>query len=219
MNISLLLGNDLEEKEAKENYMKNLISACVMLMIAVMLAAVMPTEAEAKIYEDTLRLHILAPSDSSEDQALKLRIRDRVLNEYGERLGMCDNIAEAEAKADGMLSEIEKSVCRWIAEDGYSYSASVTLSKEWYDTREYEGFTLPRGVYTSLRIIIGEGEGKNWWCIMYPPLCLDVATEGSPDDDGLIDYTSDEKRLIVSGKYNVKFKLLEIFSDAFSSNR
>jgi len=190
-----------------------------MLTLALMLAMVMPTEAEAMIYEDTLRLHILAPSDSKEDQALKLEIRDRVLCEYGERLSECEDIASAEETAKRLLSDIERDVSAWIKEEGYSYGATVTLTEEWYDTREYDGFTLPKGIYTSLRIIIGEGEGKNWWCIMYPPLCLDVATEKAPADDALLDYTGEETRLIKSGKYNIKFKLLEIFSDAFSRNR
>ena len=199
--------------------MKNLLLSCIALLITAMLLAVMPTEAEAKIYEDTLRLHILAPSDSEEDQALKLKVRDMVLSEYGERLSGCADIGEAESTAEGLLSDIEGRVCEYLSELGYSFGATVTLSEEWYDTREYDGFTLPRGSYKSLRIILGEGEGKNWWCVMYPPLCLDAACEPSPKDDALLGYSGEETRLISSGKYNVKFKLLEIFSDAFCRNR
>lgn len=199
--------------------MKNLLLSCIALLITAMLLAVMPTEAEAKIYEDTLRLHILAPSDSEEDQELKLKVRDMVLLEYGERLSDCADIGEAESTAEGLLSDIEARVCEYLSALGYSFGATVTLSEEWYDTREYDGFTLPRGNYKSLRIILGEGEGKNWWCVMYPPLCLDAATEPLPKDDILLGYSGEETRLINSGKYNVKFKLLEIFSDAFRRNR
>ena len=199
--------------------MKNLLLSCIALLITAMLLAVMPTEAEAKIYEDTLRLHILAPSDSEEDQELKLKVRDMVLLEYGGKLSDCADIGEAESTAEGLLSDIEARVCEYLSALGYSFGATVTLSEEWYDTREYDGFTLPRGNYKSLRIILGEGEGKNWWCVMYPPLCLDAATEPLPKDDILLGYSGEETRLINSGKYNVKFKLLEIFSDAFRRNR
>ena len=199
--------------------MKNLIYTCVALLFATLLLSVMPTEAEAMIYEDTLRLHILAPSDSAEDQAVKLKIRDLVLEKYGERLSRCENISAAEGCVGELLTEIEESVCGWLSELGYGYGAEVTLGEEWYDTREYEGFTLPKGTYTSLRIILGKGEGKNWWCVMYPPLCLEASTEPAPADDALLGYTKEETRLINSGKYNVKFKLLEIFSEAFARNR
>lgn len=77
---------------------------------------------------------------------------------------------------------------------------------------------MPAGRYLSLIIEIGEGVGANWWCVMYPPLCLDVCCEDMPEDDALIDYSKEESRLIGSGKYNVKFKLLELFSRAFSEN-
>ena len=102
-----------------------------------------------------------------------------------------------------------------IIKRGYNYTASATLTEEWYDTRSYENFTLPQGNYYSLRIIIGEGVGKNWWCVMFPPLCLDIATENAPADDGIVDYTKSEINLITNRKYTVKFKILELLSDAF----
>ena len=191
--------------------------AVLALLLSTLVIALMPTEAEAEIYEDTLRLHILANSDSEDDQELKLKVRDRLLTEYGEML-KGESIGEAVGIINEKLSEIEEDVEEWIREYGYSYDASVTLSREWYDTREYEDFTLPKGEYTSLRVIIGEGEGKNWWCVMFPPLCLDIASESAPADDGISSYTDEEIRLISGKKYNIKFKILELISDTFAKN-
>ena len=196
--------------------MKKLFLPIFALLLGTLIMAAMPTEAEASIYTDTIRLHILAASDSAEDQELKLEIRDEILKKYGEELKCEGDISAAKNKINELLPEIENFVNEKIREGGYSYSASATLSEEWYDTREYEDFTLPKGTYTSLRIIIDEGKGKNWWCVMFPPLCLDIATENAPKDDGIIDYTREEVNLISNDKYKVKFKILELLSDAFN---
>ena len=198
--------------------MKAVIKYAFITLIVTMLLCVLPTEAEGEIYEDTLRLHILANSDSKEDQALKIELRDRLLAKYGSMLKAGGSIAEAKESVEALLPEIEMDVEEWIRELGQDYSATATLSREWYDTREYEDFTLPCGYYNSLRIIIGEGEGKNWWCVMYPPLCLDMATEPAPADDGIIDYSKEEISLIKNGKYQVKFKILEDLSRVFAKN-
>ena len=195
--------------------MKKLILPIFAVLFATLVMAALPTEAEAAIYEDTIRLHILAASDKEEDQRLKLEIRDELLKKYGYELKSSQNIDAAKEKIESLLPEIESFVNEEIRERGFSYKASATLSIEWYDTREYENFTLPKGEYASLRIIIDEGAGKNWWCVMFPPLCLDIATENAPSDDGIIDYTKEEISLIKNEKYNVKFKILELLSDAF----
>lgn len=198
--------------------MKSIVEYALILLVATMMLALFPTDAEAEIYEDTIRLHILANSDSNEDQKLKLEIRDRLLTEYGEMLNASGSIAEAEHTANELLPIIKNEAESWISELGYSYGVRVTLTQEWYETREYEDFSLPAGYYTSLRVIIGEGEGKNWWCVMYPPLCMDIATEEAPADDGLIDYSKEELWLIKSDTYNVKFKILEDLSRVFAKN-
>lgn len=188
------------------------------LLIATMMLAWLPTDAEAAIYEDTIRLHILANSDSPEDQELKLKIRDKLLIKYGDMLSKSNSTEEAEETMTLLLRSMEKDAEIWISELGYNYPVKVTLTKEWYETREYEGFTLPCGYYTSLIVIIGDGEGKNWWCVMYPPLCMDIASESAPSDDGVIDYSKEELILIKSNKYNIKFKILEDLSRVFSKN-
>ena len=196
--------------------MKKLLTYTVMILCVTLIISVMPTEAEGAIYEDTVRLHILANSDSEEDQNLKLKLRDAILEEFSKELSEFQSTSEAKSALLEKISEIEDFSEKKILEYGYSYSVRATLTEEWYDTREYEEFTLPKGYYTSLRVIIGEGEGKNWWCVMYPPLCLDIATENAPRDDGIKKYSDSEFRLITTGGYRAKFKILELVSDIFS---
>ena len=188
----------------------------VIMLLGIMLVfAAMPTEKDVAIYEDTLRLHILANSDSADDQRLKYEIRDKLLLKYGELLKCETNSEDARVRATELKNDIEKDIEEWILESGRDYGCKIDIGTEWYDTREYEDFTLPKGYYTSLRVMLGEAEGKNWWCVMYPPLCLDIATEETTDDSAL-GYSKEEYALITKDGYNVKFKILEVFSEAFS---
>ena len=185
--------------------MKKLLSAILILLITTTFIAAMPTEADAAIYEDTVRLHILANSDTKEDQTLKLMLRDAVLSEYGKNLSVFESVEEAESELRLKLDEIKEFADRKIKELGYEYKTEVSLTKEWYDTRDYEDFSLPCGYYNSLRIIIGNGEGQNWWCVMFPPMCLDAATSETS-------YTKEEE-LLISKRYRIKFKILELISE------
>lgn len=197
--------------------MKNLICGAISIMLATLIAAAMPTEAEARIYEDTLRLHILAASDSDEDQELKLYLRDKLLSKYGEVLSGAESVSGAASIVSEQLDSIKADCEHWVKEAGYDYSISCELCKEWYDTREYESFTLPKGEYLSLKIKIGAAKGKNWWCVMFPPLCLDAATENT-EKNSETKYSKEETALITNKKYKVKFKLLELFSSTFFKN-
>ncbi len=185
--------------------MKKILSPIIMILCATLILCVIPTEAECAIYEDTVRLHILAPSDSTEDQNLKLKIRDALLEEFGELLSGYESAEDAEKVLQILLPEIQEFTNREIKKLGFDYSAEVTLTDEWYETRVYNDFTLPSGIYSSLRVIIGSGEGQNWWCVMFPPLCLDTAVEETK-------YTSTETALI-KGEYRIKFKILELISE------
>ena len=195
--------------------MKKMLLPSLICLLVILVFAVVPTEAEGKIYDDTLRLHILALSDSDKDQEIKLIIRDRVLEKYAQELKGADNIEDALKSTSLLLEDIKFDVDLWLSEFYDDVSSEVYLTEEWYDTREYENFTLPKGYYRSLKIVIGDGNGKNWWCVMYPPLCLDIATEDDERDDGIVDYTKEEISLISGRGYNVKFKLLEFISDIF----
>lgn len=186
--------------------MKKILLPIFTILIATLIIALLPTEAEAGIYEDTIRIHILANSDSEADQKIKLSVRDRLLSEYSDIFSGSTDIRDAEATLRQSLSEIEKSVSEWVFE--YGYTATAKLEVEWFDTRDYDSFSLPAGYYLSLIIRLGEAEGKNWWCVMYPPMCLDAATESAA-------YTPAENNLII-GKYSVKFKILELISKTVS---
>lgn len=195
-----------------------LLSNTLLTLVLTLTVAILPTDKDAAIYDDTLRLHILANSDSEVDQAIKYEIRDRILEKYGKTLKESESFEDAEARIEGIIPEIESDVDTWLKEAGYSYTSEVTLSVEWYDTREYDDFALPKGYYTSLRVMLGDADGQNWWCVMYPPLCLDVATEDAPKDDAVSGYTREEYLLVSDEGYNIKFKILEVLSDAFSKN-
>lgn len=186
--------------------MKKILTPIIMILFATLTIALIPTEAEAAIYEDTVRLHILAPSDSTEDQALKFAVRDLVLKNYSEQMRGAVCAEDAVAKITELIPIIESDIKEFLEEGGYGYTVSVCVGEEWYGTREYKNFTLPMGEYASLIITLGEGEGQNWWCVMYPPLCLDIATS---ENTG---YTEEERGLITRGGYRVKFKLLELLS-------
>ena len=196
--------------------MKKITAFMLTLLCVTLIIAVVPTEADGAIYEDTVRLHILAASDSERDQAVKLMLRDDILTEFSGSLSSFESAEAAKERLALLLPEIERFAEERLLEYGSGEEVTVTVSEEWYDTREYEDFTLPKGYYTSLRIIIGNGEGKNWWCVMYPPLCLDIATESAPRDDAVKKYSDSEFHLITKKGYTAKFKALEIVSDIFS---
>lgn len=198
--------------------MKKLIKWAIALMLITMIINSMPTEAEGDIYSDTIRLHILANSDSTLDQSLKLSVRDELLKKYGSKLKNLSSIEAAEEKIKHLMPNMKKDIETWLSERGFPYSVDIKLGSEWYETRDYGDFSLPAGKYLSLQVLLGRAEGQNWWCVMYPPLCLDMASEAAPADDGLINYTNSEISLINQGKYNIKFKILEELSRAFSKN-
>ena len=185
--------------------MKKILLPTVMILIAAMFISVMPTDAECAIYDDTVRLHILANSDSTADQTVKLTLRDAIIQKYGNTLSELESAEDAEQELSKRLTDIEDFADERIKEMGYPYKTKVSLTNEWYDTRHYGEFSLPCGYYTSLKIVIGEGGGENWWCVMYPPLCLDAAISDSS-------YT-DSEAMLIGKKYNVKFKVLELISE------
>lgn len=138
--------------------------------------------ASTEVRSETLRLHIIANSDTEEDQELKLKVRDAVLEATGELFAEVSGKTEAVAAAEYSSDDIKAIAEEVIAAEGFDYEVQVEVTEMWFETRSYEGFTLPAGDYDAVRIIIGEGEGKNWWCVMYPALCVpgaeaDVAAE------------------------------------------
>lgn len=161
------------------------------------------------VRESVLRLHVIANSDSDEDQALKLEVRDAVLKAGKDIFDGSVTKQEAKARLEPRKQELEKAAAELIKERGYNYSVRVNIETEFFPTRTYENITLPAGEYMAVRVIIGEGKGQNWWCIMFPPLCLPAAQTDADISDVL---TEKEQRLVEKNpKYEPRFKIIEIY--------
>lgn len=130
-----------------------------------------------EIRHSVVRLHILANSDSDSDQTLKLAVRDAILAGTEELFTAPRTKEEAEALAGSHLGEIEAIAQDEIARQGYNYDVSARVVNRFFDTRHYDGFTMPAGRYDAVQVEIGSGDGKNWWCVMFPPMCIPAASE------------------------------------------
>ena len=159
-----------------------------------------------------IRLHVIANSDSPEDQALKLRVRDRVLARAQEILEQSADRAEAEIRLRESLPELEAIAEETVRANGYDYAVTAELEDTAFPTKEYDGFSLPAGEYLALRILIGEGVGQNWWCVVFPPLCT-AASAGVPETALAAGLTEDQVSLMTEedGGYQLKFKAVELW--------
>lgn len=127
--------------------------------------------------EKLFRLHILANSDNEADQTLKYALRDYLMTDFAYIFEDCSSVDEAKAAAKENLSEIATKAREFVAASGYDYKIAASVEKTYFNTRKYNNITVPAGEYESLRIVIGDGAGKNWWCVMFPPLCLSAAED------------------------------------------
>lgn len=163
------------------------------------------------VCSEVLRLHIPANSDSEADQAIKLRLRDYVLSEFSEELAECKNLEEAEEKAEELLPEIERKSTEFLKRNGFSYGAKAELVTMDFTTREYDKLILPAGTYRAIRITLGSGEGHNWWCVIFPQLCLPAASK--------IENAENAKEVLANfGKpqgITIKFAVYEWFQSLF----
>ncbi|MEE1127493.1 MAG: stage II sporulation protein R [Acutalibacteraceae bacterium] len=161
-----------------------------------------------KIKDDVLRLHIRANSDNDFDQELKLKVRDRILNDTGDMFYKIMTYEEAVEKTENALPTIIESAKDEIKNQGYDYDVKASLGYSYFSTRHYDGYTLPAGNYMALNVEIGEGKGQNWWCVMFPSICLSSATKL---DDKL---DKDEIEVITDySGYKVQFKLIELYEN------
>jgi len=193
-----------------------LLTFSILTALMLPVSALMPTAADAAIYDDVIRLHVLANSDSDADQATKLRVRDGVLAAVEALLCGITDRGAAEAILRENLAVIETAANDVLAAEDSPDRAVVTLTEERYPTRVYEWVTLPAGRYTSLRVMIGKAAGQNWWCVLFPQLCVNA----EPREELLIEagLTSSQIRLITGNSPDVviRFRLLEWLSSIFS---
>lgn len=180
--------------------------------------------------ERIFRLHILANSDSKEDQALKYRLRDYLLEDFTEIFDGCQNAEEAKAAAKAHTAEIAEKARLFLDAEGSEMPVSVSVENIFFTTRSYGNLTVPAGNYDALRVVIGEGKGKNWWCVMFPPLCLPAVTDtadisyGKTAEPMLFDvcrlgrFTAEQSRVIEDGgEVRFSFALFEWLSGFFAA--
>lgn len=164
--------------------------------------------AQGRLAGQVIRLHVLANSDSQADQALKLHVRDRVLEETQHLLAPAQDAAGAadllRANLDGLTQTAQAAVAAW----GYDYPVSVHLEETWFPTRQYQGAALPAGDYLALRVLIGAAAGHNWWCVVFPSLCLPAVSETTQPAAAL---TQENYALITEegAGYTFRFHLVE----------
>lgn len=180
----------------------------MLLALCITLCAGTWASARSQALSDALvRLHVIAVSDEAEEQEIKLRVRDSVLAYLEPRLEGADDASAARELISSELDGI-KAAAETAAE---GREVSVSLSREYYPTRDYGSFALPAGSYKSLRVVLGEGEGHNWWCVVFPPLCLSAA-----EAENALETLGGDSAQLLSGEGEgvvFKFRLLELWGE------
>ena len=190
--------------------MKSLRKWEVALLLALcftLLAGTWAGAASSRVSEGLVRLHVIAASDDATEQAIKLDVRDAVLSYLEPKLASAADIAGAEALIEANLGGIAAAA----ESAAQGREVNVTLGEEYYPTREYDTFSLPAGRYQSLRVTLGDGAGHNWWCVVFPPLCLTAA-----ESEAAFEELDGETRAIISsdgGGVQFKFRLLELWGE------
>ena len=198
---------------------KTLLRIEISLLIALIICGVLNINAFSQqcesIREKMLRMHVIANSDSEEDQQLKLKVRDAVLLAGEKVFDGSITATEAKEKITPYIDYLENTALETIKNEGFDYNVKITVEKEYFNTRTYENsVTLPAGYYTAVKVIIGEGKGQNWWCVMFPPMCLPTAVAECEISDVL---TDDETEIVTeTDKYKFRFKIVEILEEIFN---
>lgn len=189
------------------------------LLLGVALAALLGAwldKSQSDLADQVIRLHVLANSDSEADQALKLQVRDRVLEVAESYFQPGATREETEAILRTHLADLAAAGAETVGAAGYDYPVTASLEENyWFPTKEYEDFALPAGEYTALRVVIGEGDGRNWWCVVFPPLCLGSVSEPAGQTALQAGLSQDQVSLITGEDegYVVKFRAMELWED------
>lgn len=163
-----------------------------------------------EISNNVLRLHVLANSDSQQDQALKLKVRDCVLEETNLLLQNCANRAEAEMRIEANMQRLSHAAVKCVTEEGYDYPVTVRMEDIYFPTRTYDGGALPAGVYKALRVEIGKAEGRNWWCVLFPQLCFINASVPQKPSPTPKPTPTRESAPVQTQSVTFRFKLIDI---------
>ncbi|MDR0906147.1 MAG: stage II sporulation protein R [Oscillospiraceae bacterium] len=191
---------------------KNWELAFIIAILITLLCGSALSREQAELSDKLIRLHVVANSDSADDQALKLRVRDAVLASLAPKLGGVTGAAEAARIIEENFASVRAAALREITRSGYNYDVAVSLREEDFPTRDYDSFSLPAGRYNALRIVIGDGAGKNWWCVVFPPLCTEISV-GDENAAAFNELSDDEVKLISEEDgYVVRFKSMEMLA-------
>jgi stage II sporulation protein R len=185
--------------------------ALLLGLCAALLWGAWSAQQQEELSRKMIRLHVIAHSDSTEDQALKLQVRDAVLDYATAVLQRSADMAAAQQELQRELPRIEAIARAAVKAEGYDYGVTASLGQAEFPLKEYEGFSLPAGEYTALRLVIGEGAGQNWWCVVFPPLCTAAACEF--DETALAAGLSEEDIALIteSEGYVLKFRTMELW--------
>ena len=179
--------------------------------LAVMVAAVFLgglAADSAQLRQELLRLHVVGASDSQEDQEVKLRVRDAVLASLEQGLADVQDVDQAVQYVQTMIPKLTETANRVLEEYGFTDTVSISIGEEEFPARDYDTFHLPSGIYNALRIVIGEGEGRNWWCVVFPELCLSATSEQFVQTASMEGF-DEELCQTLSGDYEIRFWLLD----------
>lgn len=179
-----------------------------LFFLAVMVGAVLLGSLAAdgqQLRSELLRLHVVGASDSREDQAVKLQVRDVILSTLEQGLADVADLEQAKAYVQSMLPALTQAADRVLEEAGFDERVTIRLGEEEFPRRDYDTFSLPSGVYQSLRVIIGQGEGQNWWCVVFPRLCMSATTE----EFVAVSNMDDTLTGTLTGEYEIRFWLLD----------
>lgn len=175
-----------------------------------------------EIADKLIRFHVIANSDSEEDQALKLKVRDRIIDKMSLKLEKAENLDEARDILNSSIEEVNGIARDVIIEEGFDYDVKTMLSNENFPDKIYGDYVFPQGTYEAYRVIIGSGEGQNWWCVMFPPLCFVDESKNIVDTKKLdenianLENKTEENKKDNDKKVIFKFKVVEIFDKIFN---
>ena len=192
--------------------LKKIEIALLVGLVAALLWGAWSASQQDALSRKMIRLHVIANSDTQEDQALKLQVRDEILTQATAILEASADMVEAQDVLYASLGELQQTAEAEVRAAGYDYRVSARLEKTEFPLKTYDGFALPSGQYLALRIVIGDGAGENWWCVVFPPLCTAAATEWEETaaDGGL----AEEDISLITGEtegYVLKFRSLELW--------
>ncbi len=189
------------------------LTLCLLFLVI----GLLPVHGESEIYDNVLRLHVLANSDSQADQALKYKVRDAVLQRaetlFADAASRDDALRLAQENMDLLTAAAQEA----IAAEGRRDPVRLELGEEVYPTKIYEACCFPSGTYASLRVIIGEGQGQNWWCVLFPPMCVSACRENAEEAFISVGFTEDQYRIITKTDhptYRARFRILEVIEEA-----